>query len=154
MTTSITEPLEAPPPAPTESAPDAEYQEWPFQGFLKRTRIEKETVYNLEFTLQQIPEHLHLPIYSAVLGTGSKEDLPAKVAVSHQTVAPWKPGKELTKEQERLLAKLETRCQNYNRQRKAEPVSVNKLERTHTVILHCTIANGRDMNLQRGSDDW
>jgi hypothetical protein len=37
------------PSTPTESVPIAEYQEWPFQGFLKRTKIGNETTYNLEF---------------------------------------------------------------------------------------------------------
>ncbi|CZR60101.1 uncharacterized protein PAC_09996 [Phialocephala subalpina] len=31
------------PPAPAKSTPVAEYQEWPFQGFLKRTKIVNET---------------------------------------------------------------------------------------------------------------
>jgi hypothetical protein len=44
-----------------ESAPVAEYQEWPFQGFLKRVKIGNETTYNLEFKLPSISEHLHLP---------------------------------------------------------------------------------------------
>jgi hypothetical protein len=88
------------PSATVESALVAEYQEWPFQGFLKRTRIGNETTYNLEFTLPHIPDHLHLPVYSAVLGTGSKKDL------SHQDSLPRKPGKKLTEKQESLLAKL------------------------------------------------
>jgi hypothetical protein len=33
------------PSATQESVPVAEYQEWPFQGFLKRTRIGTETTY-------------------------------------------------------------------------------------------------------------
>jgi hypothetical protein len=50
------------PPAAPEAAPVAEYQEWPFQGFLKRTRIGDGVTYNLEFKLPSISEHVHLPI--------------------------------------------------------------------------------------------
>jgi hypothetical protein len=50
------------PSATRESVPLAEYQEWPFQGFLKRTRIGNETTYNLEFKLPCISECLNLPI--------------------------------------------------------------------------------------------
>lgn len=39
------------PSSTMESAPVAEHQEWPFQGFLKRTKIWNETTYNLEFRL-------------------------------------------------------------------------------------------------------
>ncbi|KUJ07330.1 uncharacterized protein LY89DRAFT_742965 [Mollisia scopiformis] len=54
--------------AAVKSAPLAEYQEWPFQGFPKRTRIRSETTYNLEFQLLHIPEHLHLSMLSEALG--------------------------------------------------------------------------------------
>jgi len=39
-----------------ESILGADYQEWPFQGFLKRTRIGRETTYNLEFRLPDLPD--------------------------------------------------------------------------------------------------
>src|SRR4051812_3673553 len=55
-----------------KSAPVAEYQEWPFQGFLKRIKIRNETMYNLEFTLPRIPDHVHLPVCPIVLSTGFK----------------------------------------------------------------------------------
>ena len=67
-----------------ESAPVAEYQEWPFQGFLKRTRIGNETTYNLEFQLSHILEHLHLPVLSEALGMRSKET-PAEATTPHNT---------------------------------------------------------------------
>jgi hypothetical protein len=50
------------PSATREVAPIAEYQEWPFQGFLKRTRIGNETTYNLEFKLPCMSKLLSLPI--------------------------------------------------------------------------------------------
>jgi hypothetical protein len=50
------------PSATRELAPIAEYQEWPFQGFLKRTRIGNETTYNLEFKLLYLSKLLSLPI--------------------------------------------------------------------------------------------
>ncbi|KAM0308409.1 hypothetical protein ACHAO8_010048 [Botrytis cinerea] len=61
-----------------ESAPIAEYHEWPFQGFLKRTKIGNDTTYNLEFQLQHIPEPLHLPILSEALNVGSRQTTPVE----------------------------------------------------------------------------
>jgi hypothetical protein len=55
------------PPAASEAVPVAEYQEWPFQGFLKRTKIGDDVTYNLEFKLPSISEHFHLPINPAAL---------------------------------------------------------------------------------------
>jgi hypothetical protein len=60
-----------------ESAQVAEYQEWPFQGFLKRTKIGNETTYNLEFQLSYAPEHLHLPVLSEALGIRSNKEMSA-----------------------------------------------------------------------------
>jgi len=45
------------PSAAPETAPIAEYQEWPFQGSLKRTRIGDDVTYNLEFKLPSISEN-------------------------------------------------------------------------------------------------
>jgi hypothetical protein len=59
--------------------PVAEYQEWPFQGFLKRIRIGDDVTYNLEFKLPSISEHLHLPIDPAALDVFSSKEAPAKV---------------------------------------------------------------------------
>ena len=53
-------------------APLAEYREWPFQGFLKRTTIGNQTIYNLEFELPCIPEHLDLSLHPAVLSASSR----------------------------------------------------------------------------------
>jgi len=91
------------PSAMVESTPVAEYQEWPFQGFLKRTTVGNQTIYNLEFALPRTSDHSHLCLHSELLGSG--ESL-AKATASHQVVSTRKPDKELTKEQEILLAKL------------------------------------------------
>jgi hypothetical protein len=90
-----------------ESAPVAEYREWPFQGFLKRTKIGNETIYNLEFQLSHIPEHLHLPIFSEALGIRSNKETFREAVTPHKSAArpkvrpeilqskrkrvPWKP---------------------------------------------------------------
>jgi hypothetical protein len=66
-----------------ESAPVAEYQEWPFQGFLKRTKIGDKTIYNLEFQLLHVPEQLHLPILSKALGMRSGKKTSAEAAALH-----------------------------------------------------------------------
>jgi hypothetical protein len=75
------------PSTQTESVPIAEYQEWPFRGFLKRTKIGNETTYNLEFQLPRIPEHLYLPIPSEALGFGSNTGTSAEVGTPHSAVA-------------------------------------------------------------------
>ncbi|KAL5319099.1 hypothetical protein ACEPPN_014169 [Leptodophora sp. 'Broadleaf-Isolate-01'] len=100
------------PPAPAESALVAECEEWPFQGFLKRTKIGNETTYNLEFQLPSIPERLCLPIQSEALGIGSSKGTSAEVRNHHSAVAhsevrpatsrskrkrvPWKPDENET----------------------------------------------------------
>jgi hypothetical protein len=55
------------PSTASEAVLVAEYQEWPFQGFLKRTKIGDDVTYNLEFKLPSISEHFHLPINSTAL---------------------------------------------------------------------------------------
>ena len=95
------------PPASAKSALVAEYQEWPFQGFFKRTRIGNETAYNLVFQLSYVPEHLHLPVLSEALGMRSDKEASTEVGTPYSAVAhsevrpatlrpkrkrvPWKP---------------------------------------------------------------
>jgi hypothetical protein len=74
------------PPTAAESVLFAEYQEWPFQGFLKRTKIGDDVTYNLEFKLPSISEHFHLPINLAVLDINHDAATHSKI---HQ--APLKP---------------------------------------------------------------
>ena len=75
------------PPTAAEAVPFAEYQEWPFQGLLKRTKIGNETTYNLEFQLPRVPEQLHLPILSEALGMRSKRETSAEAATPHDAGA-------------------------------------------------------------------
>jgi hypothetical protein len=65
------------------SAPVAEYQEWPFQGFLKRTKIGDKTIYNLEFQLPHVSEHLH----SEALGMRSDMETSVEAATPHDAGA-------------------------------------------------------------------
>jgi hypothetical protein len=90
-----------------ESALVAEYQEWPFYGFLKCTKIGNETTYNLEFQLSHVPERLLLPVLSEALGMRSNKETSAEATTPHNLVAhskvrpatllskrkrvPWKP---------------------------------------------------------------
>lgn len=77
-------------PSLVEPAPTAEYQEWPFQGFLKRTKIGKDAIYNLEFRLEDVPEHLHFPVLSEALGIGKvAQTLPPR-GILHSRVQPAK----------------------------------------------------------------
>jgi hypothetical protein len=75
------------PSAPTESITIAKYQEWPFQGFVKRTKIGNDTTYNLEFKLACISEALNLPINLEVLDICSNMEAPSKVAMPHKASA-------------------------------------------------------------------
>ena len=100
------------PSALAEPAPLAEYQEWPFQGFLKRTRIGYETTYNLEFQLPCISERLNLPVSGEAICTDSTQEASAKSiapyeAISHSKIhtvasrpqikrAPWTPEEDAT----------------------------------------------------------
>lgn len=59
--------------APAVSALAAEYREWPFQGFLKRVTVGKQTTYNLEFSLPCISEHLNVSHHSEVPGASFSE---------------------------------------------------------------------------------
>jgi hypothetical protein len=53
--------------------PFAEYQEWPFQGFLKRTNIGDDVTYNLKFKLPSISGHLSSWLGSCRLGHQVRE---------------------------------------------------------------------------------
>ena len=95
-----------------ESAPFVEYQEWPFQGFLKRTKIGSETMYNLEFKLPYISGCLNVPINPKALDTCSSMEAPARAAIPHEAAthskmypaalpaqtkrAPWTPEEDAT----------------------------------------------------------
>jgi hypothetical protein len=63
-----------------ESILGADYQEWPFQGFLKRTRIGRETTYNLEFRLPDLPDSFRPSIDLESLNCrSSRETVPRSV---------------------------------------------------------------------------
>jgi hypothetical protein len=95
-----------------ESELVAEYQEWPFQGFLKRTRIGNDTTYNLEFKLPCMSERLSLPMTVESLDTGSDQEESVNLATRHKTRsyskisaatsqqqmkrAPWTPDEDTT----------------------------------------------------------
>jgi hypothetical protein len=64
----------------------ANYQEWPLQGFLKRTRIRDDVTYNLEFKLPSISEQLHIPIDPKAFDTCCSNKALAEVPI-HDDVA-------------------------------------------------------------------
>ena len=72
------------PSAAAEAVPAAEYQEWPFQGYLKRIRIGDDVTYNLEFKLLSISEHFHFPINPKALDICSSKEPPAKIPTDHE----------------------------------------------------------------------
>jgi hypothetical protein len=59
------------PSATAKSVRAAEYQEWPLQGFLKRTRIGNQTRFNLEFHLIHLLQNLGLSVPSEALVGGT-----------------------------------------------------------------------------------
>jgi hypothetical protein len=71
------------PSVASEVVPVAEYQEWPFQGFFKRTRIGNNVTYNLEFKLPSISEQLHFPIDPKILDIFSNQEAPVKIPTNH-----------------------------------------------------------------------
>jgi hypothetical protein len=95
-----------------EAVPVAEYQEWPFQGFLKRTKIEDDVTYNLEFHLPRTLEHFRLPIHAHALDNGSDQAMSAPAGTPHSAVSysevepatlrakrkrvPWRPDENKT----------------------------------------------------------
>jgi hypothetical protein len=92
------------PSAAAEAVPVAEYQEWPFQGFLKRIRIGDDVTFNLEFKLPSISEQLHLPINPKALDICSSKEPPAKIPTHHDAAthskihqAPLQPKKRRVK---------------------------------------------------------
>lgn len=76
------------PSVASQAMPLAEYQEWSFHSFLKRTKIRDDVTYILEFKLPSISEHLHLPINPAALGINHDAAAHSQI---HQ--APLKPKK-------------------------------------------------------------
>jgi hypothetical protein len=75
------------PSVASEAVPDAEYQEWPFQGFLKRIKIGDDVTYNLEFRLPSISDQLLLPINSKALDICSGKEAPANTTTHHEATA-------------------------------------------------------------------
>ncbi|KAF2174929.1 hypothetical protein K469DRAFT_612754 [Zopfia rhizophila CBS 207.26] len=70
------------PSATRESMAAAEYQEWPFQGFLKCTTIGNEITYNVVFKLPRVSGCVSLPINTVALGIPSD----GKTSTSRATV--------------------------------------------------------------------
>jgi hypothetical protein len=75
------------PSAAAKAEPIAEYQEWPFQGFLKRTRIRDDVTYNLKFKLPSISEQLHIPIDPKALDICSSKEASAQVPINYNAAA-------------------------------------------------------------------
>ncbi|PVH70774.1 hypothetical protein DL98DRAFT_123429 [Cadophora sp. DSE1049] len=88
----------------SEATPVTEHRQWPFQGFLKCTRIGDNVTYNLEFKLPSVSEYVHIPIHPAVL------EIDHKVAAHSKTrQAPLKSKKSRAQWSEAEDAILRTR---------------------------------------------
>ncbi|APA15664.1 predicted protein [Sclerotinia sclerotiorum 1980 UF-70] len=78
-------------PTYAEPATTTEYREWPFQGFLKRTIIGNDTIYTLEFQLQHVPEHLHLPVIAEALDANTFAQTQSSCSILYSEVRPIGP---------------------------------------------------------------
>lgn len=106
-------------------------QEWPFQGFLKRTKIGDDMTYNLEFKLPSISEHLHLPINPVALDINHDAAAHSKI---HQ--APLKPKKSKILWTEEEDIKL---LQMWNEGRSWEYIFAALPSRSEgTIRVHCS----------------
>jgi hypothetical protein len=87
------------PPADAESVLGAGYQEYPLQGFLKCVRIGRETTYNLEFSLLDLPDsfspsvHLHMS-NSQSSGEPVGRSAPPRLCASHAKRSQPAPQKQ------------------------------------------------------------
>ncbi|KAI9808827.1 MAG: hypothetical protein M1827_007202 [Pycnora praestabilis] len=74
---------------------DAEYEEWPLQGFLKRTKIRHETTYNLEFNLNHTAQLLKITAPPQALGIGCDGEMSIRpiscLSTSSQAKIPQPP---------------------------------------------------------------
>ncbi|KFY98729.1 hypothetical protein V500_01561 [Pseudogymnoascus sp. VKM F-4518 (FW-2643)] len=68
------------PPADAESILGADYREYPFQGVFKRVRIGRETIYNLEFRLLDLPDSFRPSIGLRISNSTSSGELAGKSA--------------------------------------------------------------------------
>ena len=65
----------------SEALPAADYQEWPFKGFFKRSRIGEDVTYSLEFRLPSTPDHPYLaanPSKAAFCSRGNTRPKPLR----------------------------------------------------------------------------
>ena len=67
-------------PGDEESILGADYQEYPLQGFLKCVRIGRETTYNLEFRLLDLPDSFRPSIGLHISNSTSSGELAGKSA--------------------------------------------------------------------------
>jgi hypothetical protein len=96
----------------SESTSLAEYHEWPFHGFLKRTMIGDEITYNLKFNLPRVLECLKRPIVGGVYDVNPNQEASAQAAspysipahskvdpstqLSQKKRVPWTPEEDAT----------------------------------------------------------
>lgn len=91
----------------SKATPLAEYQEWPFQGFLKRTRIGNDITYNLEFKLPSISKRLQLSINSKALDIYSSKEALANASTHHDTAVYSKVHQALLKPKKSKVSWIE-----------------------------------------------
>jgi hypothetical protein len=78
------------PSATAKSVLAAEYEEWPFQGFLKRARIGNQTTFNLEFYVTHLPDNLRLSVPCGALAKNFGIETSEQRRTSHNSRASSK----------------------------------------------------------------
>ena len=106
------------PSADAESILGADYQEYPFQGVFKRVRIGRETTYNLEFSLLDLPDSFRPSIDLQISNSRSggelvRESAHSRLCASHAKRSQPAPQKQRKRgpldyepEEDSLLIKL------------------------------------------------
>jgi hypothetical protein len=117
--------------SPLAAMATAEYQEWPFEGFLKRTRIGDKSIYNLEFQLPCSSEQLNLPINPEALAMSPITETSSQAAISHRipshskiypaAVRPQTKGNAWTPEEDQTVIRMKKDCASWEEIHNALP---------------------------------
>lgn len=100
-------------PTDIELTQSADYQEYPFQGIYKRVRIGRETTYNLQFTMLDLPDSLRLSINlqmsnSTFSGESVRGSGHPQVCASHAKKSKSRPAVQKQRKRQPLRERVES----------------------------------------------